>query len=62
MMVQANRKPAWTWAVALAVGELSSSENPIICCCSFNARIIDVANDFPHCNAVAVDLIPMQES
>lgn len=23
-------------------------------------RIIDVARDFPHCNAVAVDLVPMQ--
>jgi hypothetical protein len=24
------------------------------------SRILDVAHDFPHCEAVAVDLVPMQ--
>ena len=24
-------------------------------------RILDVARDFPHCTAVAVDLVPMQD-
>lgn len=26
----------------------------------FTLRILDVVRDFPHCTAVAVDLIPMQ--
>lgn len=28
---------------------------------AFLRRIIDVARDFPNCNAVAVDLVPIQE-
>lgn len=26
------------------------------------ARIIEAANDFPHCSAVAIDLIPMESA
>lgn len=58
MILPGKQNPCSTWAVGVEVG-VSSSAFPdyLILCC---ARIMEVARDFPHCQAVAVDLVPMQ--
>ena len=50
----------WILAVAVEAGETTCQESLMKYLCLFSLRIIEVARDFPHCNAVAVDLVPMQ--
>jgi hypothetical protein len=58
MTFRERLRRVWILAVAVEAGETilpSHSENIYDL-----FRIMEVARDFPHCNAVAVDLVPMQ--
>lgn len=58
-MYLVKQKPYWIWGAAVAVGEFGYNSNQILTP-SLSPRIMEVAREFPHCSAVAVDLVPMQ--
>lgn len=48
---------SWTWDVEVEHGEYFGIQT---CYAELCARIMEIARDFPNCDAVAVDLVPMQ--
>jgi hypothetical protein len=61
MIRQGKSNPFLTWAVGVEAG--INAFPPILDVAQIVqrlSRILEVARDFPHCQAVGVDLVPMQ--